>query len=392
MPSLPLDSARTAMVAWFRENFRLRGEVGASCAVWAGGKIILSLAQGYTTRDRSNPWTEATLVPVWSCTKGPAAVTCLMALEEAHVELDAPVAEVWPEFVGGGKAAITLRQLLSHTAGLAMLDERVPIFDREAVVHALELQVPVFPPGSTVAYHARTFGFLLEEIVMRTTGAESLGEYFREVLGEPLGLDFWIGLPREQHPRVATLYPGKMSIQPHNQAFLKAFGTPDSTTLRTFQSPVGLNAIADFNEPETWMRGYPAMGGVGSALALAQFYGVLANGGICAGQQVISPSVLRQAETLQSSGLDQVLCVPTGFSAGLMKDPIDEETGEKIRQLFGPSTRAFGHPGAGGSLAFADPESGIGFAYVMNQMEVGAFPGEKALGLVHALYGLGVRP
>lgn len=381
-----------AVEAWFDENFRTRWEMGASVSIWQHGKELLHLARGHCDRARTREWSEDTLVPVWSATKGPAAVCCLLALEEAGVPLDCPVSDIWPEFVGGGKANVTFLHLLSHTAGLCALSERVPIYNFEAVVDALEHQHPLWEPGTRQGYHARTFGFLMDEIVRRLAETESLGEYFREVFGSPMALDFWIGLPSAQWERVSPIYPGKISISNSDQPFIKAFNTSGSLTQRTFTSPFGLNAVNDFNQSETWARGYASMGGVGSAHGLGKFYAMLAQGGVWNGAQIIPASVVRSFEQTLSQENDSVLLAPIAFSAGMMQDPLDEDPesenhGRKLRQLYGPSLRAFGHPGAGGSLAFADPENGISFAYVMNQMEVGALPGERVQGLVSALYG-----
>ena len=377
---------RDAIDRWFQSNFTLRGELGASVSIWQDGTEVLNLAQGHANRERTRPWTADALAPVWSATKGPAAVACLMALHEIGLPLDAPVVEVWPEFFLSGKDRITFAHILSHRAGLSVLSQRTPIFDYHAVIKALEQQTPLWEPGTAQGYHARTFGFLIDEIVRRITGADTLGHYFNEVFGDSLGLDFWIGLPQEQHGRVATLYPGKMNLSAGDQAFMKAFNKADSLTQRTFTSPMGLNAVQDFNQPHTWSQGYASMGGVGSARALAKFYSVFANGGKFNGVQVIPTWIQRALSEPLSQAEDGVLCVPAAFSAGMMMDPIDPETNGKVRQLFGPSEGAFGHPGAGGSLAFADPETGISFAYVMNQMEVGVLPSDKALGLVKALY------
>lgn len=382
-----------AATAWFDENFRTRGDLGASVCVWEKGREVLSLARGHTDRARMHEWTAQTLVPVWSATKGPAALCCLLALEEAALPLESEVAEVWPEFVGGGKEWVTFRHLLTHTAGLCALDERVPIFDYDAVIAALEQQQPLWAPGTQQGYHARTFGFLMDEIVRRVTGAESLGQYFHDTIGVPLGLDFWIGLPREQWDRVSPIYPGKISVAAADQAFLRAFGTPGSLTLRTFQSPFGLNAVSDFNQSEMWARGYASMGGVGSAAGLARYYALLAGGGRWEGRQIVSESIIQQFMSSLSQQEDAVLLTPISFGAGVMHDPVDLDPespgqGRKLRQHFGTAKTAFGHPGAGGSLAFADPENGVSFAYVMNQMETSALPGEKVLGIVRALYGI----
>ncbi len=379
-----------AVRVWFEESFRTRCELGASVSIWQHGEEVLNLANGHCDRAHTKGWDADTLVPVWSATKGPAAVCCLLALEKAGLPLDCPVSEVWPEFVGGGKSNVAFIHLLSHTAGLCALDERTPIDNYDAVVGALERQRPLWEPGMRQGYHARTFGFLLDEVVRRLAETESLGEYFREVFGSPMALDFWIGLPSAQWERVSPVYPGRISISNSDQPFIKAFNTAGSLTQRTFTSPFGLNAVSDFNQSEMWARGYASMGGVGSARGLAQFYSMLAQGGRWNGTQIIPESIVRRLEQTHTQGNDAVLLAPIAFSAGMMQDPLNEDPeseGGKLRQLYGPSRRAFGHPGAGGSLAFADPENGIAFAYVMNQMEVGALPGERVQGLVRALYG-----
>jgi CubicO group peptidase (beta-lactamase class C family) len=383
MPPLA-DRLRQPLLEAFERNFRERGEIGASVSVFQGDAEIINLVGGHTTRECTQPWTADTLVPVWSATKGPAAVACLCALDDAAISLDSRVATVWPEFAGGGKEPVTFLQVLTHTAGLSALDEPAPIEDYDAVIAALERQAPLFPPGTRQAYHARTFGFLLEEIVRRVTGAGSFGRYFRERLADPMALDFWIGLPAEQMPRVATLYPGKLRSGATQTPFMRAFNSKGSVTQRTFASPGGLNAVQDLNNPATVARGYASMGGVGSARALASFYAMLANGGAWHGRELVSGAVLRSLQTTYSQQDDAVLCAPMAFGAGVMRDPLDA-SGNKIQKIFGSGKSAFGHPGAGGSLAFADPERRLSFAYVMNQMELGALPGEKTLSLAAAV-------
>lgn len=378
------DRLLSSLTEPFERNFRELGELGASVSVFAGDQEVLNLSQGYGDREQTCLWTAETLVPVWSATKGPAALSCLLALEESGISLVTPVAEIWPEFAGGGKHEITIRELLAHRAGLAVLDAQVPIQDYQVVIKALEEQSPVFAPHTRQAYHARTFGFLLEEIVRRVSHADSLGQYFHERIAKPMGLDFWIGLPTEELPRVATLYPGKMIAGAKPDAFLQAFLTRGTLTQRAFASPTGLNAIQDMNKPETLAQGYASMGGVSTARALAAFYAMLSNKGIWRGKKLISDTILLALETTQTQDVDGVLCSPIGFSAGLMRDAINEQ-GEKTRPLFGRGLRAFGHPGAGGSLAFGDPERNLSFAYVMNQMTPGALPGGKALSLVSAM-------
>jgi len=371
IPESRLQRVRDA----FARNFSERGELGASVSIWQGGREILFLADGFREKPRvgePRPWGDDTLVPVWSATKGPAAACVLRALAEARRSPDEPVRAVWPEFATAGKAALTFRQVLSHQAGLAALDDPADILDYPAVIAALESQAPHRPPGGGHGYHPRTFGFLLDEIVRRLSGARSLGEFWRETFARPHNLDFWIGLPEHETGRVATLYPGKLFPSPAETAFYQAFEDPGSLTRRAFGSPRGLHAVTAMNDPRARAGGFPGMGGIGTARALATFYALLA------------PPLSGIAD---ADGPDHVFHLPTAFEAGFMKDPLDPETGEKIRRHFGPSTLAFGHPGAGGSLAFCDPENDLAFAYVMNQMAYGVLPNPRSLNLVAALYG-----
>jgi CubicO group peptidase (beta-lactamase class C family) len=308
-----------------------------------------------------------------------------MALEESGLGLDDRVSEVWTQFATAGKQGITFRQVLSHTAGLCALDHPVPIQDTSAVVAALENQAPLFEPGTVQAYHARTFGFLVDEIVWHLTRGQRTGAYFQERVAGPMGLDFWMGLPETEQTRLATLQPGKMRTGESPTPFLKAFSNRESLTARTFASPAGLHAVQDLNLPETLRHGYLSMGGVGTARGLAAFYGMLAAGGMWRGRRMVSEAVVNSLTETCTQQEDAVLCTLLAFGPGVMRDPMSEGGGAKLRALFGKGKLAFGHPGAGGSLAFADPERKLSFAYVMNQMELGVLPNQKSLDLVAAL-------
>ncbi len=369
----------------FEENFAQRGELGAAVSIWQDDEPVLELAGGYREARRESPWTNDTLVLFWSATKGLGSACLLHLLQEHEIGLERRVAEFWPEFAQAGKAEITLAQLLSHQAGLCALDRAVEVTDYSAVIRALEEQAPLWPPGSAHGYHARTFGFLIQELVRRID-ARSVGQYWRENFAEPLGLDIWIGLPRELNPRVATIYAAKVTSTEPPDDFYRALATPGTLARRTFASPRGLQSISAMNLPENREREFVSFGGIGSARALAKFYAMLANGGSLEGRRFFSEKTLTQMTTTLAAGIDRVFGIPTAFSAGFMKDPP-----ERKRRIFGPSPLAFGHPGAGGSHAFADPEHKIAFAYVMNQMEQQILPNEKSLRLVDALYSSGVR-
>jgi CubicO group peptidase (beta-lactamase class C family) len=366
----------------FEENFEKYGELGASVSVWQNGKPIADLYGGFCDAGREKSWTADTVVLVWSATKGIGSACVLHALQQRKISLDRTVAEFWPEFGQAGKDKITLGQLLSHQAGLCALDQRVDVLDYDGVVRALEAQTPLWPPGNAHGYHARTFGFLLDELVRRIA-RKTLSDYWQENFARPLELDFWIGLPEKENSRVATIYAAKSGKLPEPAAFYRDLVTAGTLARKTFTSPYGLNVISKMNDPQ--MRAQPnvSFGGIGSASTLAKFYSILANGGEFNGQIFFSPETIERMTTTLSDGPDRVFQIPTAFSAGFMKDSRDS-----ARRLFGPSARSFGHPGAGGSHAFADPENKIAFAYVMNQMEQSVLPNEKSLRLVDAIYGL----
>jgi CubicO group peptidase (beta-lactamase class C family) len=367
----------------FEENFALRGELGASLSVWKGGREVARLAGGHQDRERTQAWTADTPVLVWSATKGPAAACVLHALMDAGVSLRTRVSHLWPEFGAAGKEDVTLRMLLQHQAGLCALDKAPPVEDRDAVFAALAAQRPAWAPGTAHGYHPRTFGFLLEAVLLRLTGSERLGDYWRRVFAVPLDLEFWIGVPSEVLPRVAPVFSSK-GLMPKDDPFFAAFMTPGSLTSRSFASPKGLHSAPAMNTTEARMAQYPGFGGIGTASALAKFYAMLACGGHWEGRSVFPEEVDRHlSEGVQ--GADLVLQMETSFSCGFMRDPVDA-FGAKTRQTFGPHTAAFGHPGAGGSVAFADPVNGMGFAYVMNQMEPGVLPNSRAMALVEACY------
>lgn len=364
----------------FRENFEKLGELGAAVSIWQNGKPIIDLYSGFCDARHEKPWEANTLVLVWSATKGIGSACVLHVLQEHRIGIDRCVAEFWPEFAQAGKEKITLSQLLSHQAGLCALDARVDILDYDAVIRALEVQKPLWPPGTAHGYHARTFGFLLDELVRRIAG-KTLSRYWCEVFAEPLGLDLWIGLPEEQNPRVATVYAAKSGRPPEPKKFYSDLTTPGTLARKTFTSPYGLNSISGMNAPAVRAQPIVSFGGIGSASALAKFYSMLANNGKLDGRTFFSEETIAWMTTALADGMDRVFQIPTAFSAGFMKDPRNA-----VRRMFGASPNAFGHPGAGGSHAFADPENKISFVYVMNQMEQSLLPNEKSLCLVDEVY------
>jgi CubicO group peptidase (beta-lactamase class C family) len=382
IPAMQLESGQflERFEPLFQENFEKFGELGAAVSVWQNGKPILDLYGGFRDAGRESLWTVDTLVLVWSATKGIGSACLLHALQEHNIDINQRVAEVWPEFARAGKENVTLAQLLSHQAGLCALDRRVDVLDYDAVIQALEKQKPLWPPGTAHGYHVRTLGFLLDELVRRISG-KTLPDYWQEVFARPLNLDLWIGLPEKENPRVATIYAAKSGKPPEPKQFYIDLATPGALARKAFTSPHGLQLVSAMNNPTIRAQPIVSFGGIGSAASLAKFYSMLANGGNFDGQTFLSERTIGWMTTTLVDGLDRVFQIPTAFSAGFMKG-----SQSAARRIFGPSRNAFGHPGAGGSHAFADPENKLSFAYVMNRMEQKVLPNEKSLRLVDAIY------
>jgi CubicO group peptidase (beta-lactamase class C family) len=371
------EELRARIEPLFQDNFANRGELGAAVSIWQNGKAIVDLVGGFKDAHRKQPWTNDTLVLIWSATKGIGSACLLHVVQEHKIDMERRVAEFWPEFAQAGKEKVTLAQLLSHQVGLCALDRQVDVRDYAAVIHSLAEQTPLWPPGTAHGYHARTFGFLLDELVRRIA-TKTLSAYWREAFAEPLKLDIWIGLPDALNDRVATMYAAKAGKAPEPRQFYVDLATPGTLARKAFASPAGLNAISAMNKAEIRAEAIVSFGGIASAHSLGKFYSLLATGGA----PLFSEQTMRWMTNTLTDGVDRVFQIPTAFSAGFMKEARDS-----TKKIFARSTTAFGHPGAGGNHAFADPENGIAFAYVMNQMEQTVLPNEKSLRLVNAIYG-----
>lgn len=368
------------LVDLFEENFAARGELGASVSVWHRGEEVWSVAGGFEDPQKTRPWTQKTRVLIWSATKGLASACLIHACAQHRLSLKRRVAGIWPEYAAQGKEDTTLLHVLSHQAGQpALRDTTVSVFDHGGVARALAAQEPFWQPGEAHGYHARTYGFLVDELLRRIDGGVPLGAYFHQVFAEPLGLDLWIGIPENLVGAVAPIQaPRRTGNNPEEDAFYQAFTDTDSLTRQAFSTPAGVPTPSSMNDPKVQMHLLPSFGAIGTAESLAHFYSAICEPGIFDHETIAAVS------TLVVSGQDKVLRVSTGFGAGFMKDPVLHD--KKQRELFGPSTQAFGQPGAGGSHAFADPENNFAFAYVMNQMEPGIFPNDKSLRIVRSLY------
>ncbi len=368
----------------FAANFSSPGEVGAAVAITYRNQPVVDLWGGWADQAKTRPWQRDTLVNVYSTTKAMTALCAHRLAERGQLDLDAPVARYWPEFAQAGKADLPVRYLLSHRSGLAAVKNMLPpeaLFDWDAMCTALAAQEPWWTPGTQHGYHAVTFGWLVGEVVRRIAG-KSLGTYFRDEFATPLGLDFHIGLADAEHGRVAEMSQLPTEPAPDAEGADLAriiFSDPEGLTARAFINPVSL-ALGP-NNPE-WRRAeIPGANGHGTARALARIYGALANGGSVDGIPVLSPESIDRARTEQSFGPDLVLQVVTRFGLGFMLSRPEEP-----HMRFGPQPGGFGHPGAGGSLGFADPASGLGFGYVMNRMGPYILLDPRAVALIEAAH------
>jgi CubicO group peptidase (beta-lactamase class C family) len=379
------QSAAARVEEIFQSNFVRGAEIGASVAVWQNGTQAFCFSHGWRDAKRELPWTSDTMVLVWSATKGLSSACLLHALERAGLKLSTRMAEFWPEFAQNGKERVTVGEIVSHRAGLsALTDKTVGIRDHDAVVRAIETQSPLWDDRGEHGYSPRIYGYIADECV-RKLGGIPLGQYWRKHFGDPMALDLWIGLPESLHHRAAQMIAARAGCEDMEDDFSQAMATPGSLTREAFSTPSGTISPSAMNSPVWRAASLPSLGAIGSADSLAKFYAMLSRGGEWAGHHYFSAETIRWMTTRLAQGVDKTLRTETAFSAGFMLDPLDA-SGRKKRYTFGPVISAFGHPGAGGSLAFADPENQIGFAYVMNQMESGVLPKSRAVALVHALY------
>ncbi len=360
----------------FQASFA-KGEVGAGVAVTIDGEPVIDLWGGYADAERSRPWERDTIANTYSTTKGVTATCAHRLVEEGRLDLDAPVAKYWPEFAQKGKDRIPVRYLLSHKAGLPAISRPLPggaSNDWECMTSALAEQEPWWEPGTKHGYHALTFGYLVGEVVRRVDG-RTLGTYLREELAEPLGIDFHIGFGPEHDARCADMIAAPESAQA--SAFRERLAQSDSVRARAFANPPRL--FEDVNSREWRAAEIPAANGHGTAAALARLYGALARGGELDGVHVLGPEAIERANTEQAFGKDEILApLVTRFGLGFfMTHPAIP---------FGSNSRSFGHPGAGGSIGFADPDAKLGFGYVMNQMQTGLTGGAHGFALINASY------
>lgn len=343
------------MRAALRENLAERGELGAAVAVIVDGRAVVDLWCGWADEARSRPWREDTLVNVFSVGKAFAGLCTLMLVSRGLLELDEPVCEHWPEFAAAGKAAITVRELLSHRAGLAAIGRELPkgaLYDWQQITDVLAGQEPWWIPGSGHGYHVHTFGFLMGELVRRVTG-EPIGSFLRSEIAGPLGVELSFGLAPAKRSRRAE-YVFDLSARAR-VASVRAEGVDERLRERAYLNPPGAMGIGTVNTPAWQDAELPSANLHADARGIARAYDALLDGR----QRLVSTDVLKAARTEASSGRDLVLGRPSRFGLGF-------QLSQPERPL-GPNDGSFGHFGAGGSVGFADPHARVAFAYAMNR-------------------------
>ena len=367
----------------FADNFARGLEVGASVSMIYNGETVVDLWGGSTDDTQSRPWTQDTLVNVYSTTKGMGATCAHILVDRGQLDLDAPVAKYWPEFAQAGKASLPVRYLLSHQAGLPAIAKTVPpelLYDWHGMCAALAEQAPWWTPGEGHGYHALTYAWLVGEVVRRADG-RSIGTFFREEIAAPLGLDAHIGCGPELDARIADLLPSPPA--PPGQADMLAEIMADSESMpaKAFTNPSVLKR--EVVNSRAWRAAeLCSANGHTNARSLARFYAALGawtRGEAFEGVQPLSQAALEQARTEQVSGMDKVLQLDNRIALGYMlPSPM---------RRFSANPKAFGHAGAGGSLGFTDPENGVSFGYAMNQMQPGGAGGDaRWFGLIQGMY------
>jgi CubicO group peptidase (beta-lactamase class C family) len=359
----------------FAQNFDERGEVGAAVSIYLDGRPVVDLWGGLADATNGVRWKEDTLVLVYSATKGVTATCANLLMQQGHLDPEARVASIWPEFAANGKGAVTVGQVMSHQTGLPYVEGEFSleeVLTWETMVDALAAQEPIWEPGTKHGYHMRTYGWLVGEIIRRADPQHrSVGTFWRDEIADGLGIDFWIGLPEQLEPRVARLVPPKVDLRDA----LAPFGD-DLLLARVFSNPGG-----HFNYDEMWNSRQlhapelPSSNGIGSARGLARLYASCVSD--VDGHRTLNESSVARAAAERACGKDEVLMVESCYGLGYM-----------LGNSFGAANprTAFGHGGAGGSLTFADPATGLAFAYVMNDLRFDMSGDPRSEVLVQAAY------
>jgi CubicO group peptidase (beta-lactamase class C family) len=362
----------------FAANIDNGSEVGAAFSAYHRGEKVVDLWGGIADPATGAPWLEDSMILVFSSTKGATALCAHLLAERGELDVEAPVAQYWPEFAAAGKQDMPVSYLLSHQAGLAWIDGTMTIEEAlawEPVVERLAAETPKWEPGTAQGYHAVTYGWLVGEVVKRISG-KSLGTFFHDEVATPLGLDWYIGLPEAQDQRVVPLIVLEAPTDEALKAMMDQFTGPDTNLGKALGAPGGaFSDVSAFNTRAVRAAEIPAANGIADARSIAKMYASMV--GEVDGVRILGADQVKQASTQRTTGPNIVLMdMDIQFGLGYMV----------------PSTMivnrpgSFGHYGAGGSVGWADPDAELGFGYVMNRMDLGLAGDLRSANLMNAVY------
>lgn len=378
------DAQFTGVLAEFRRNFEERKEVGASVAITHQGRAVVDLWGGLARPETAEPWTRDTVSIVYSCTKAATALCLHMLVDQGKVSYDTLVSELWPEFASGGKAATTVGMMLAHTSPVPHVREPIRkggLADWDYMTARVAAEPAHWEPGTRQGYHGLTYAWTVGQLVRLVSGMP-MGQFFRENVAGPLGLDFHIGLPESEEGRVAPMIaadPAEVNFA--SDFFRKATTEPGSLPNLFLTNQGGAN----FNSREIHAAEIGSANGITNARGLAGMYAPLANGG---GSLLGADRVYRMGRVSAATWSDAVLCQPMRFAMGFMASTDNRSGGGRASGgdslILGES--AFGHVGMGGSVGFADPAQGLSMGYTMNRMGAGILVNARGQALIDAAY------
>lgn len=365
-----------ALRAELEKQLDSRNELGAAIVLNVDGTNVVDIWGGYTDEARTNPWTKDTITNVWSCTKTIATLAALVQASRGKLDLDAPVAQYWPEFAQNGKDKVLVRHFLSHTAGVPGWAERMSVeelYDLKASTDKLEKQAPLWEPGRVSGYHAISQGHLIGELIRRTSG-KTMKQFVADEIAGPLNADFQIGALEEDWSRIAPIIP------PPTIPIDFASLDPKSPTFKAFANPP-LDATWALR-PEWRRADLSAVNGHANARSLVRILSSITKGGTNDGCKILTPRIIEKIFEVQVDGMDVVNEAPLRFGTGYCLT--GGTTSQTIDWL--PPGRVCFWGGWGGSLVLMDLDRKVTFSYVMNKMGSGIFGSERTEAYTRAVY------
>ena len=351
----------------FLELHKTDREIGSSFAVYKDGNPIIDIWGGFSDKDKINSWQQNTLATVWSTTKGVAAITIAYAYEKGLLDYEEKVSKYWPEFGCNGKEDITVGMLLSHQAGIcgSNTNEVSDYYDQKTMASELAQMTPIWEPGTASGYHSMTYGWLTSELIIRITG-KTLGNYFRDEIGNPNEIDFYIGLPEAEEDRVAEMIPfAKENNESNNH--------PNDAQIASGRGP---NLLKHQNTREWRAAEIPSANGQGCASAIAKLYSLVVTDQESI--KILNDTTIKTMTEERITNRDLVLDVVTRWGSGFIMN--------MHKVIYGPQETSFGHSGWGGSCGFGDPVNKIGISYVMNNMKNNFAADGRSLELINKTY------